>query len=105
LASVTKKDLEQWQAWDEQIRALRRQASDLAKLQAELEEQKLSPWVREHGGPELCCVRSGFRLAIVLKDGSPSWKKEFIKVAGEGAAEAIIASLPKKEALSVQKVD
>lgn len=102
---VTYADLQEWQRLDDKIRSLRRQASDLAKLQGELEETKLIPFCREHGGDELSCVRSGYRLTITSKPGPVSWKTEFIKAVSEWAAEALIKAAPPKEEFSVVKVE
>jgi hypothetical protein len=99
---VTKVDIEQYLELDARRRALMREASDIAKQQAEVAD-KLSEFVAAHGGRERSCTRSGYVLAIITKPGSVSWKPEFIRVAGEAAAEALIAAAPPREALTVTK--
>lgn len=101
VANVSSKDLARYFELEEQRASLARQSKDLGKLQDELEE-KFVAWVKANGGPEQACLRCGYKLAILAKAGSVSWKTEFMKVAGAERAEELVQSAPKKEVLVVE---
>jgi hypothetical protein len=50
-------------------------------------------------------ISCGYRLAIVQKNGTVSWKDEFVRAAGHEKAEELLAAAPKKDVLSVEKAD
>jgi hypothetical protein len=100
---VTSTDIETYLSLEEERLELGRKARDLEK-KAEPLKKKLKEFVRIKGGKALSTVRSGFRLALELVNGSVSWKPEFIRVAGQDAADEIIAACPKRESLSVERV-
>ena len=82
-------------------KSLQRQAKDLEKLQAELEE-KFTAYVLAEGGPERALMRCGYRLAIDSKPGSVSWKGEFLKLAGPERAEELVQAAPSKDVLVIE---
>lgn len=97
---VTKRDIQEFLDLEEQARSLKRQAKAIEK-KAELIEKTLFAFVRANGGKERSVLRSGFVLAITDSRCSVTWKNEFIRVAGDKAAEALIEAAPKKEKLTV----
>lgn len=101
MAAPSRKELERYFELDQQRLALHRQAKDLEKLQEEL-EKKFLEYVREVGGPERACLRCGYKLAILRKDGSVSWVKEFLRVAGEEEAERLRKAAPPRDVLVVE---
>jgi hypothetical protein len=94
--------LAQYFAWDEERLALGRQAKDIKNLQGEIEEQVLE-YVRDNGGPERCTIVCGYRLSIDLKRENVDWKTEFMRVAGQEAAENLIAAAEKKEVPKIER--
>lgn len=101
VANVSKKDLDEYFALEERRQSLNRQAKDLEKLQGDL-EAKFEAYVRAKGGPEKSITRCGYRVAIILKNGSVAWKEAFLKLAGPKRAEKLVQSTPKKEVLVVE---
>lgn len=99
---VTATDIESYLEIEDQRLALGRQQRDLEKQAAPL-KKKLMDFVRAKGGKAMAVTRSGFRLAIELVTGSVSWKPEFIRVAGQDAADEISANCPKRESLRVER--
>lgn len=116
MAKATKADLEQWQAWEDEIVQLRAKASALAKQQAALEETKLAPHVHAEGGKARCCVVGHWRLLLKEKRESVQWKPEFLKVfarlaehlglkkSPEQAAKEIADEQPTKDVLVIERV-
>lgn len=104
MAKPTLAQLDQWSQREQQIAELRRQANALAKVQTEL-EGKILPYVEEHGGKARCLTVGAYTLLVEMKKASVQWKPEFVKVAGDGAAQAIIDAQPSKPVLSITKAD
>lgn len=104
---VTKADLEEYFSLNEERKALNRQGQDLAKRIAKLEE-KFTQHVADHGGQERSCIRCGYRLALVVKNGTVSWITEFLRMCKlakrdpEEEAEKVRAAAPKKDELVVE---
>lgn len=88
----------------EKQRLEKQREADALKRQAEPIKEKLLAYVRAKGGKGLTVLRSGFRLAIKLVNGSPSWKSEFIRVAGPIEAAKVAANPPQRESLEVERV-
>ena len=101
--NVTYKDIEAYVALEAERLEHQRKAEDLKK-QAEPYKAKLLEFVRAKGGKALSITRSRFLLAIKLVAGSVSWKPEFIKVAGQEAADEISKNCPKRESLCVERL-
>jgi hypothetical protein len=71
-------------------RALLREADALQRTEAAL-AAKLEALASAHSGP----VRKGkYTLTLAETIGRPSWKNEFVRVAGEAAARRVIADQP-----------
>ena len=71
-------------------RALLREADALQRTEAAL-AAKLEALASAHTGP----VRKGkYTLTLAETVGRPSWKNEFVRVAGEAAARRVIAEQP-----------
>jgi hypothetical protein len=101
---VTRDDIEQYLAWDEERKSFNRQAEDVARKMESL-KQKLTSFVELKGGDARSVERSGFVLAIKTAAGTPKWKSEFIQLAGDRADELVaqvIAAAPRREFLSVE---
>ncbi|MHB8974292.1 MAG: hypothetical protein ACYC3X_29415 [Pirellulaceae bacterium] len=87
---VTVKEVTLYLDLQSKRRALLREADALQRIEAEL-AAKLEALASVHVGP----VRKGkYTLALAETTGRPSWKSEFIRVAGETAAERVIAQQP-----------
>ena len=99
---LTKAEIDRYFELEEERKALARQSKDLQALQDALYE-KMFAAVQVKGGDERALVTCGYRLAIVQKNGTVAWKQEFVKAAGSAAAEALIASAPKKDELLVER--
>lgn len=116
MAKATKADLQQWQAWEDEIVKLRAQAGSLAERQAELVKTKLLPHVQAKGGKAKCCAIGDWRLSLSSVRANVSWKPEFLKVFARLAehlglkqspqeeAAKIVSAQPTKEELSIEKV-
>ena len=98
---LVKKEIEEFLALEEQRLTKGREAADLEKLARVLKE-KIWAYVEATGGTDRTCVRSGFVISLKTKAGSPSWKEEFLKVAGPVEAAKIVAETPKKDYLVVE---
>lgn len=98
---VTRDELDQYFELDMQRLALARKVSDIEKLQEQLEEKFLK-YVEHKGGIDRTTIRYGYRLAIQTKNGSVSWKGEYMKLAGQEAAEKLIQAAPKKDKLTIE---
>lgn len=97
---VTKAMIQEYLELEEERKRLDRDARALAKKASAI-AAKLLTFVKVHGGKERSVVRSGYRLAIDLAPGYPSWKQEFVRVAGLDEANRISAEQPKREVLSI----
>lgn len=98
---VTRPYLDGYMTLDAKRKALQRQAKDIGKQLAEIED-RLIAYVHERGGEARCVTQSGYRLAITIGNGSVSWKEAYIKVAGQKKAEKLIAATETKETLEVE---
>jgi len=98
---LTKAELARYHELIEQQKQLRRQAAD---LNAEIEPlvKQFSEHVRANGGKSRMVQACGYLLRLVAKPGSPAWKKEFIRVAGQPAAEELICQQPLRDELKVE---
>lgn len=116
MAKATRSDLEQWQAWEDEIVQLRAKANALSKQQAALEKEKLLPHVQAEGGKARCCVIGSWRLLLKEKRASVQWKPEFLKVfarlaehlglkqSPEEAAKEIAGQQPTEDVLAIEKL-
>lgn len=102
-ARITKAILTEWEDLEERRLELKRQADDLAKQQAII-ERDLFATVLSKGGSTRRIETCGFELSIESKRGSVSWKPEFIRVAGQAAADELIRSAPMKDSLAIRKL-
>lgn len=100
---ITAPEIKEFLDLEDRRRALNRQAEDLEK-QAKPLKEKLLEFVRIEGGKAKSVERSGFVLAIKMVKSSPSWKPEFIRVAGQEEADKLIAEAPPREQLSVERM-
>lgn len=101
---ITREDCEQFESLNETRLSLERQARALQKQLAVISE-KLLAFTKENGGKLRTVKQFGFLLAVQLKSSSPSWKDEFIRVAGLEEAERVAAEAAKtmRESLSLQR--
>ena len=99
--AFSKAELAEYFELEERRLSLQRQAKDLAALQEKLEEN-FRAYVESDGGTERALMRCGYRLAINTKPGSVRWKNEFVRVAGSGAAEELIAAAPTMDVLVIE---
>lgn len=101
---ISREECEQYESLNETRLSLERQARALKKQIDELDE-KLLAYVRENGGKLRSVNKFGFLLSIQLKNGTPSWKEEFIRELGLEAAEKVAAAAAerKKESLTVSR--
>lgn len=100
---VTQKTIEQYLALHANRRELQRRAKALDK-EAEEIESHLAAYVAAHGGKAKSVKRSGYVLSLQAQAGSVQWKPAFISVAGQDAAEKLIADAEPRESLHVEKI-
>jgi hypothetical protein len=93
--------LAQYFAWEEEQKAFARKASDIRKLQDEVEQEVLA-FVRENGGPERCSIVCGYRLSIEVKAGRVEWKTAFMKELGQEKAEELLKAAGTKEEAKIE---
>lgn len=105
--TISKEQCEQYESLNETRLSLQRQART---LQGQLDkiEEKLLAFVRENGekhGKGRISKKFGFVLGLELKSCAPSWKDEFIRVAGLEEAEQVAAAAAerKKESFSLAR--
>lgn len=104
LRTITRTDLARFLEMDRQRRELNRQAYLIAKQMAGLEAD-LVAWVTAKApGKSRTVDRSGYRLSIVSKPGSVSWKAAFVEACGDAAAEQLAAAAPPRDVLVVEKL-
>lgn len=98
---LTKVDLARYHELIEEQKQLRRRATD---LNAEIEPlvEKFTEHVRANGGKNKLVQVCGYLLRLVSKPGTPAWKKEFVRLAGQPAAEELIGQQPMREELKVE---
>lgn len=99
---VTKALIEKYLKLEEERKSLSRQSKDL-KVEQDVIHEAMEQFVRDNGGKGKTVSHAGFVLAIITKNGSVSWKDEFVKKCGSEIAEELIAAAPKKEELTVEK--
>lgn len=87
-ASVTKQMIEDYATLNQERLELDR-ASRLLKQKLDQFEKTLLPFVRENGGKSRTLTKFGYILSIKMKPSSPSWKDEFLRVAGVDEAEEV----------------
>lgn len=100
---ITYAHLEEYLRLQEERKALARQSADLGKQLAGL-ASKITAFVRAEGGSDRTVIRSGYVLALKSKKGSVAWKAEFVRLAGEEAAEKLIAAAEPGEELVIESV-
>ncbi|MHB0961096.1 MAG: hypothetical protein ACYC0X_21820 [Pirellulaceae bacterium] len=97
---VTVKEIALYLDLQSKRRALLREADSLQRIEAAV-ATKLESAARANGAP----LRKGkYTLSLVDTPGRPSWKNEFIRVAGEAAAKVIVAHLPTTTKLTINGV-
>jgi hypothetical protein len=97
---VTVNEVANYLSLRERRLTLQREADALQRIETAI-TSKLEAAVLANGAP----LRKGkFTLTLVSVSGRPSWKNEFIRVAGEAAADAVVAHLPKITKLTVNGV-
>ncbi|MDX1963916.1 MAG: hypothetical protein SFX18_12240 [Pirellulales bacterium] len=100
---VTRAQIERYFKLEAKRKELQRQASDLGKQVEEIENE-LIEYVEQNGGEARSVTTCGHVLAIVQKAGTVQWKPEFIRVAGQRAADQIIAAAPPRDAFSITPI-
>lgn len=99
--ALKKTDVQEFLDLEQRRLELQREAGDLEKL-AKVLKARIWQHVKAKGGRKRSCTLSGFLLEIRKKPGSPAWKEEFLRVAGQVAAAKIVAATPKKDYLVVE---
>jgi len=95
---VTVNEVANYLSLRERRLALQREAEALQRIEAAV-AANLESAVKANGGKPL---RKGkYTLSLVDVPGRPSWKNEFIRVAGEAAAETVVAHLHTTSKLTV----
>lgn len=96
-ANVTVNEITQYLELQAKRRALLREADALSRVEAAV-SSRLWSFAASNGGE----VKKGkYVLSLVEVNGRPSWKNEFIRVAGEEAARDVVANLPTELKLNV----
>lgn len=98
---LVKSEIEEYLDLEERRLNLQREAADLEKL-AKVLKSKIWLYCEAEGGSDRTCVRSGYVISLKSKAGSPSWKEEFLRVAGPVEAARIVAETPKRDYLTVE---
>lgn len=108
-APITKKQLDEYTELDAERLRLNRQARILLSRINSI-EAKLVEYVRMHGekkGKKLTTLtKFDFLLSLKMKPCNPSWRDEFIRVAGVDQAEEVARKAAKtlKESFELEKV-
>lgn len=102
--TITREQCESYESLNETRLSLQRQARTLQRQLDQIEIDLLA-YTKENGGKLRTVKEFGFILSVEWKASSPSWKDEFIKVAGLEEAERIAAEAAavKKESFSLQR--
>lgn len=100
---LTKAEIDRYFALENERLRVAREAKDI-KAQQDAIYDKMFEAVLAKGGEARTLVTCGYRLAINQKNGTVEWKKEFVRLAGSEAAEALISAAPKKDELHVEPV-
>lgn len=102
--TITREQCESYESLNETRLSLQRQARTLQR-QLNRIETKLVAYTKENGGKLRTVKEFGFILSLEWKGSSPSWKDEFIRVAGLEEAEKVAAeaAATKKESFSLQR--
>lgn len=104
---VTREDLEYYFALEQERLEFQRKASDVKKLQDEL-EKKFEAHVRANGGAEKTVITCGYKLYFALTNGKVKWEQAFLRMCEAAGrkpleeAERQRAAAPKKEVLVVE---
>lgn len=98
---LKKRDVQEFLDLTERRLEAQRKADDLEKL-AKVLKARIWQHVKTKGGRKRSCTLGEFLLEIRKKPGSPAWKEEFLRVAGQVAAAKIVANTPKKDYLVVE---
>lgn len=100
---ITINDLERYLELGERRKALSREAYELGKDEAALAADILR-YVQTHGGPTRSLTKWGYRLAILVKRGTVSWKQAFIDRLGSSVARDLEKAAPTKDLLDVTRL-
>ena len=90
---ITTKDIETFKRLRDKRAALEKQEETLRK--------RLMDGLREQGGS---VTRGIWTCALVPYAGQPSWKTEFIRVAGDEAAQVLLAAAPKHDRIIIKEI-
>ncbi len=100
-AELTKTDLEQYCALDQERLALNRQIDAIERQQKPIKE-KMRAHVEAHGGSDRTTTRFGFVLRLLARAGTVKWKDHYIAAAGIEAATKLQESAPPTLILQVE---
>lgn len=101
--AVGTKDLERYEELDEEIKRLRRQASDLA-VERDAIVDDAEAWMRDAKPNDRTVTRCGFRLAIERVKNSVSWSKLFAEHHTAEEVEAARAEAGTHDRLKIERI-
>lgn len=101
MARITNAELERLEEIAAEVKALSSQA-DALKREAKAIEEKAAQDLTATGKDN--AKRGAFLLTWIEKNGSVSWKSEFVRVAGSEAAKQLTDNAPKSKALAITRV-
>lgn len=101
---LTKRELSDYLVDIETRKAVERAGRMLKKTEDD-RTARFTAEVIERGGPEKCLIEAGHRLTLQSEDGTVSWREEFVKIAGEQAATALMNDAPKRLKLHVEPLE
>lgn len=99
-ANVTREEIAQYLSYEKDRLAAQRQVDNLARAAKPLKE-KIEAYAQTHGGKDRTCRHAGYVLQFLLRKVPPSWKDEFLRVAGEAEAAKVQSEERTKEYLVV----
>ena len=98
--TISREDLESFVEMDEERKAAQRKADDLEKQLKPLKE-KLMKFTLDKGGYNKVVGKLGHSLSVVKVKGQPSWKVEFLNLAGQDKVDEVTANCPPSDRLFV----
>lgn len=99
---VTKSEIEEYLAYEEERKSLERQAAALENKAAPL-KTRFVKFVECQGGKARTVLRSGFVLSIKERAGRVAWKDKYVELTSVEASEVLIANCPPSTYLDVQR--
>lgn len=99
--TIMRKDLDQYVEIRDKRLALEREAAALGRTEQILKEDIKAYVAATAKGKTRSIERCGHRLSLIERPGSPSWLREFTRVAGQDEVDRLRREAPPYEQLQV----